>query len=325
MHSTLTRTQSLFSLLTTLSFILASLIALTPFLSPSHPTPTATLSLRSAQVVKGRPHYYSTKKEEYAHLKFDLDADLSGLFTWNTKQLFVWVSAVYPSSPSSSSSEEESQEGDGRVNEAVIWDAIIPAPATPFAVANVKEIYINPLVETATDLYASYFPGRGGAKSRSSSRSKSKSKKATTSKSKPGSRSSSPSSSGKGTETKSLTLPGRLSLKNQKPKYQVTDPSGLLSERGNATLQLSWNVQPWVGALVWDKGVLGKRIGTWEAGKSGVSGTWEFPVVKGGVAKKKAAEAVTGNGSGGEGTETEGQRREKMVREEGAAEPVVAK
>ena len=24
--------------------------------------------------VKGRPHYYSTKREEYAHVKFDLDA-----------------------------------------------------------------------------------------------------------------------------------------------------------------------------------------------------------------------------------------------------------
>jgi len=24
--------------------------------------------------VRGRPHYYSTKKEEYAHIKFDLDA-----------------------------------------------------------------------------------------------------------------------------------------------------------------------------------------------------------------------------------------------------------
>jgi hypothetical protein len=29
--------------------------------------------------VKGRPHYYSPKKEEYAHIKFDLDAGLSSL------------------------------------------------------------------------------------------------------------------------------------------------------------------------------------------------------------------------------------------------------
>lgn len=27
-----------------------------------------------ANRVKGRPHYYSTKREEYAHVKFDLDA-----------------------------------------------------------------------------------------------------------------------------------------------------------------------------------------------------------------------------------------------------------
>lgn len=26
--------------------------------------------------VKGRPHYYSTKREEYAHIKFDLDTGM---------------------------------------------------------------------------------------------------------------------------------------------------------------------------------------------------------------------------------------------------------
>ena len=28
--------------------------------------------------VRGRPHYYSYKKEEYAHIKFDLDAGMQG-------------------------------------------------------------------------------------------------------------------------------------------------------------------------------------------------------------------------------------------------------
>ena len=29
--------------------------------------------LITSHSVKGRPHYYSTKREEYAHVKFDLD------------------------------------------------------------------------------------------------------------------------------------------------------------------------------------------------------------------------------------------------------------
>ncbi|KAL9591942.1 MAG: hypothetical protein Q9179_007219, partial [Wetmoreana sp. 5 TL-2023] len=78
--------------------------------------------------VKGRPHYHSTKKEDYAHIRFDLDADLTSLFNWNTKQLFVWVAATYPAK---TRSEPQSQ--------AVIWDAIINSeaqknPSTPFVV-----------------------------------------------------------------------------------------------------------------------------------------------------------------------------------------------
>jgi len=66
--------------------------------------------------VKGRPHYYSTKKEEYAIIRFNLDADLRTLFTWNTKQVFVYVTAEWPG-PNNST------------NEAVIWDKIITNPS----------------------------------------------------------------------------------------------------------------------------------------------------------------------------------------------------
>lgn len=66
--------------------------------------------------VKGRPHYYSTKKEEYAIIRFSLDADLSSLFTWNTKQLFVYVTAEWPAPGNDT-------------NEAVIWDSIITNPS----------------------------------------------------------------------------------------------------------------------------------------------------------------------------------------------------
>jgi signal peptidase complex subunit 3 len=71
--------------------------------------------------VRGRPHYYSTKKEEYAHIRFSLSADLSSLFTWNTKQVFVYVSASWPDAKA----ENKTQ----LVNEAVIWDTIITSPS----------------------------------------------------------------------------------------------------------------------------------------------------------------------------------------------------
>ncbi|KAL9624266.1 MAG: hypothetical protein Q9160_001513 [Pyrenula sp. 1 TL-2023] len=318
MHSSLTRIQSLFSLSTTIAFTLSALIALTPFLpSPSRSPPSATLTLRSSQVVRGRPHYYSEKKEEYAHVKFDLDADLSSLFTWNTKQLFVWVSAVYPAAQTG----KTQASGDVPMSNAVIWDAIIPAPATTFAYANIKTRYLDPIAETAIDLYGSYSPFAASSKKKTpASKSKSKSKSKT--KAKPSTKPSSSSSKSKkpSTETtKSLTLPGTLHLANQRPKYQITDISGVLAERTNATLQLSWNVQPWVGALVWDTGFLGSRIGRWEAGKGkdGVSARWDFPGLKG-VKKVEGAGKV----GGGEGVKVEGERREGKVREEGRAEPV---
>lgn len=72
MHSTLVRAQNVFGFFTTVAFSIAAFIALSSFVFPQ--TPSATLKLRNVQVVRGRPHYYSNKKEEYAHVKFDLDA-----------------------------------------------------------------------------------------------------------------------------------------------------------------------------------------------------------------------------------------------------------
>jgi signal peptidase complex subunit 3 len=239
MHNALTRAQNVFGFMTTCAFTLASIIAVLSLLSFPSPTsqPTAAISVRDIRVVKGRPHYYSTKREEYAQIKFDLDADLSGLFTWNTKQLFVYVTAVYPPSGA--------MEGEAQ-SEAVIWDIIIPATSTPWSYRNLK---------------ASYFPEK-----------LIKGKKAPK----------------KRVDTKTLVKPGVLKLKNQKPKYQITDPSGVLSERRNATLEVNWNVQPWVGALTWDKGYLGSRVGKWAAGSSGKSETFDFPPLKG----SRSAEAM---------------------------------
>ena len=43
----------------------------------------------------GRAPRSSTKAVEYAFLNFDLEADLSSLFNWNTKQVFAYLVADY--------------------------------------------------------------------------------------------------------------------------------------------------------------------------------------------------------------------------------------
>lgn len=77
--------------------------------------------------------------------------------------------------------------------------------------------------------------------------------------------------------------PGIIKLSNQKPKYQITDISGKIAERANATLSLHWNVQPWVGALVWTNR---KTYGRWEGLKGGVD-KFDFPPLKSSETIKK--------------------------------------
>ncbi|KAL4894499.1 signal peptidase subunit-domain-containing protein [Aspergillus ambiguus] len=130
MHSALNRAQAVFGFFTTVAMFVAGLAALSVLLYPTDAT-TADVVLKDVKVTKGRPHYYSTKKEEYAQIRFDLDADLTPLFNWNTKQLFVYVYASYSSSDKTSTRLPNS--------EAIIWDTIIPAPESPYSFAALRE------------------------------------------------------------------------------------------------------------------------------------------------------------------------------------------
>jgi hypothetical protein len=185
--------------------------------------------------VKGRPHYYSTKREEYAHVTFDLDADLSSLFNWNTKQVFLYITASYPSSSPSTIPPSE----------AVIWDAIIPADDAPAH----PNTYVH--------------PDRKAKKTPAASKNKKKAGKKAT----------------KGKPYPAGTKPGILRLGSQKPKYQITDVSGKIASRGNATLTLHWNIQPYVGALTWSSySPIAKAVAfRWKDLVGGKSETFEFP------------------------------------------------
>lgn len=121
MYTSIVRIQNTFGFFTTVAFAIAGLIAATDLLAPRTPA-AGLLKTTNVQVVKGRPHYYSSKKEEYAIIKFSLDADLSSLFTWNTKQVFVYVTAEWPVGDASANV----------TNQAVIWDQIITAPSSDY-------------------------------------------------------------------------------------------------------------------------------------------------------------------------------------------------
>jgi len=68
-----------------------------------------------------------------------------------------------------------------------------------------------------------------------------------------------------------------LRLRGQKAKYQISDITGRLAERGNVTLSVGWNVQPWVGALMWaPNGPVPRTEGTIVS-----SDAFDFPALKG--------------------------------------------
>jgi signal peptidase complex subunit 3 len=163
--------------------------------------------------------------------------DLTTLFNWNTKQIFLYITASYPSSDPSTIPPSE----------AIIWDAIIPADSAPWH----QNTYIHPAPK-----------GVKPPKSKLKGKAKKQAAKA----------------------YPEGGSPGIVKLSNQKPKYQITDFTGKIAERENATLTLQWNVQPWVGALVWTNKA---TVGRWQGLKGGLSKTFSFPSIKGSEAVKK--------------------------------------
>jgi len=166
MHSCLVRVQNLFGFFTSVAFAVGALIALSSILLQRE-VGDVGVNVRNIQVVKGHQNrYYNSKPTELAFLKFDLDADLEGLFNWNTKQVFAYLTVSYPGIKY-------------ELNDAVIWDIIILSKSA-----------------------------------------------------------------------------AKLELRNQRAKYTISDITNKYREQ-NATLSFGWNVQPHVGALVWNEKGMG--------------------------------------------------------------------
>ncbi|KAF9582044.1 hypothetical protein BGW38_000735 [Lunasporangiospora selenospora] len=99
-------------------FCLLGAIALSALVIPG--SPSGSVALSSIKVVTGQYDKnwinYRTRNNEFANTVMQIDADLSSLFHWNTKQLFVYAVAEYstPSHPK---------------NQIVLWDSIITRKA----------------------------------------------------------------------------------------------------------------------------------------------------------------------------------------------------
>ncbi|KAF8586714.1 signal peptidase 22 kDa subunit [Ramaria rubella] len=61
---------------------------------------------------KGKSEQFRGKSQEFAFYTFDYEADLTPLFDWNTKQLFLYLSAEYTNAQ-------------GVKNDIVLWDRIV--------------------------------------------------------------------------------------------------------------------------------------------------------------------------------------------------------
>ncbi|KLO09104.1 signal peptidase [Schizopora paradoxa] len=110
MYSAYQRINNIFALLSTCIFALLGAIALSSFVFTADPK--GSLSIGSLKVYPGRSPHFKQLRKEYAFVNFEVHADLSPLFHWNTKQLFVYLGAEYTSA-------------DGTRNDVVIWDRII--------------------------------------------------------------------------------------------------------------------------------------------------------------------------------------------------------
>ncbi|KAF8623666.1 hypothetical protein AX17_007364 [Amanita inopinata Kibby_2008] len=89
---------------------LLAAIALSSFLFSADPK--GTIDIASVKVYRANARRYFKSKQELAFVNFDITADLSPLFHWNTKQLFVYLEAEYNNTQ-------------GAKNSVVIWDRIV--------------------------------------------------------------------------------------------------------------------------------------------------------------------------------------------------------
>ncbi|KAH6913059.1 signal peptidase 22kDa subunit [Coprinopsis sp. MPI-PUGE-AT-0042] len=110
MHSIASRINNTSALLSSCMMALLAAIALSTFVFTAKPD--GHLNIASVQVYAGQTRRYATKKQDLAFVDFNITADFSPMFNWNTKQIFLYLQAEYENTK-------------GVKNEVVIWDRIV--------------------------------------------------------------------------------------------------------------------------------------------------------------------------------------------------------
>ncbi|KAF8149877.1 signal peptidase 22kDa subunit [Crassisporium funariophilum] len=110
MHSAFSRINNASAFLSSCMMALLAAIAISTFVFTANPQ--GDLSIASIKVVSSNARRYPNKKQDLAFINFNVTADLTPLFNWNTKQLFLYLEAEYMNAKNVS-------------NNVVIWDRIV--------------------------------------------------------------------------------------------------------------------------------------------------------------------------------------------------------
>ncbi|KAJ6558063.1 signal peptidase 22kDa subunit [Mycena capillaripes] len=111
MHSVFSRVNNVSALLSSCVMGLLAAIAISSMIFQFFEAPLegGSVVVKGVKVGRGRGKQY---QYEHAQVEFEINADLSPLFNWNTKQLFLYLDVEYKNAK-------------GVQNAVVIWDRIV--------------------------------------------------------------------------------------------------------------------------------------------------------------------------------------------------------
>lgn len=112
MNSLTTRANAMFAFTITILGVMTALCAFSTFFKPYDQTVNVRINT-GRRLVKSVADFGSGRKtNDLGHISFDLDADFARTFDWNTKELFLYLTAHYTTK-------------DNVKNQVVLWDHIM--------------------------------------------------------------------------------------------------------------------------------------------------------------------------------------------------------
>lgn len=99
------------------------------------PEGSASVRITSIKGVQRRREAYTERVVDLAQLKFDVEANLTSLYNWNTKVVYFYLKTEYDSPRTN-----KTDKGTKR-NEIIVWDKIVKKDATTFSHKNIKTKY----------------------------------------------------------------------------------------------------------------------------------------------------------------------------------------